>query len=267
MRLRLVIAALFASALSLSWAWAQQGVSRASLIPGWTTGDGTHMIGVRIDLAPGWKTYWRAPGGNGIPPQFDFSGSRNLARAGVTWPSPEVFAAGGVEAIGYTGSVIFPVAIEQAAPGPVDLTLDLFYGVCEEVCIPVQEQLSLSLPSNDRSGESAIRASLDTMAKPGSAIGMTSARCSVAPAGDDFAMTAVLSFRNGVVRPDAIVFETGTEDIYIDPVAETITGQDLTIDANVYNWGGGPLALDRSALRITVLTPNGAVEVRGCPAG
>jgi len=80
-------------------------------------------------------------------------------------------------------------------------------------------------------------------------------------------MTATLRFRGGIEQPRAVVFETGTEDIYIDPVAETVLGQDLTIDAIVYNWGDGPLALDRGRLRITMLTSDGALEAVGCPAG
>ncbi len=34
--------------------------------------------GVQIELDPKWKTYWRFPGGSGIPTQFDWSGSKNV---------------------------------------------------------------------------------------------------------------------------------------------------------------------------------------------
>ena len=41
-------------------------------------GGDVHRAGIEIRLAPGWKTYWRYPGDSGVPPRFDFSGSRNV---------------------------------------------------------------------------------------------------------------------------------------------------------------------------------------------
>src|SRR5690606_19912095 len=43
-------------------------------------------VGVHVRLAPGWKTYWRSPGEAGLPPNFDWSGSRNLKDVSISWP-------------------------------------------------------------------------------------------------------------------------------------------------------------------------------------
>ena len=40
--------------------------------------NGELLAGVQIRLEPGWKTYWRTPGDSGVPPSFDWSGSKNL---------------------------------------------------------------------------------------------------------------------------------------------------------------------------------------------
>ncbi|MEM9757273.1 MAG: hypothetical protein AAF914_14825, partial [Pseudomonadota bacterium] len=45
-------------------------VVEVRLIEGWRRDDGTHMAAVEIRMAPGWKTYWRAPGDGGIPPRL-----------------------------------------------------------------------------------------------------------------------------------------------------------------------------------------------------
>ena len=37
---------------------------------------GTYLGALRLTLKDGWKTYWRAPGDAGIPPQFDWNGSQ-----------------------------------------------------------------------------------------------------------------------------------------------------------------------------------------------
>ena len=67
------------------------------------------FAGIEIVLPPGWKTYWRQPMGNGIPPQFDWSGSKNVAQVQLHWPSPEVFETYGMKSAGYEGQVVFPV--------------------------------------------------------------------------------------------------------------------------------------------------------------
>ena len=48
----------------------------------------TASAGIEIRLKPGWHTYWRYPGDAGVPPRFDFAGSRNLESATVLWPAP-----------------------------------------------------------------------------------------------------------------------------------------------------------------------------------
>src|SRR5947209_20249497 len=41
----------------------------------------TVRLGLEFRLAPGWDIYWRSPGDAGLPPQIDWTGSRNLAAA------------------------------------------------------------------------------------------------------------------------------------------------------------------------------------------
>src|SRR5882672_3978004 len=65
------------------------------LIAGAPRGSGAatiHQAGIEIRLSPGWKTYWRYPGDAGVPPRFDFSGSRNLKSAVVRYPAPHVLS-------------------------------------------------------------------------------------------------------------------------------------------------------------------------------
>jgi len=35
------------------------------------------LIGLEFKLEPGWKIYWRQPGDSGLPPELDFSSSKN----------------------------------------------------------------------------------------------------------------------------------------------------------------------------------------------
>src|SRR5262249_50030620 len=69
-------------------------------------------IGVRVRLGSGWKIYWKEPGDAGLPPEFDWSASSNLASTEVHWPAPHRTAMLGVESLGYTGEVLFPVSVQ-----------------------------------------------------------------------------------------------------------------------------------------------------------
>ena len=65
--------------------------AEARLVAGWEEAAGRRLAGLVVDLAPGWKTYWRKPGEAGIPPTLDWSGAENLAGGEVLWPAPVVF--------------------------------------------------------------------------------------------------------------------------------------------------------------------------------
>src|ERR1051325_831663 len=73
-------------------AWDGDQRAAGRLIAGPRRGNGAAAIphaGVEIHLAAGWKTYWRYPGDAGVPPRFDFSGSRNVKSVAVRWPAPQ----------------------------------------------------------------------------------------------------------------------------------------------------------------------------------
>lgn len=103
--------------------------------------------GIELKLAPGWKTYWRYPGDSGVPPTLDWSGSENIARVTMEWPAPKRFAdGGGGFAIGYKGSVLFPLKVElKDKDKPARLALALDFAVCEALCMPARADLAIAL--------------------------------------------------------------------------------------------------------------------------
>lgn len=102
---------------------------------------------LEIKLDKGWKTYWRSPGESGIPPQFSFSGSKNVANVQVEFPVPSYFTDLDTKIVGYKNRVVFPISVTLGRENqPVVLNLDAFIGICEEVCVPVQAKLKVSEP-------------------------------------------------------------------------------------------------------------------------
>ncbi|MSU88566.1 hypothetical protein GE300_02895 [Rhodobacteraceae bacterium 2CG4] len=246
---------------------AQDDISQMTLLPGWITERGTRMAGVRITLAPGWKTYWRAPQGIGIPPQFDWAGSQNVARAQVHFPAPEVLDSFGQLSLAYSDEVVFPVELTLQDPAkPVRLALSLSYGVCAEVCVPALSGAALAIPPEATGGGAAIRAAWNTRPVAAAAAGFTGAGCTIRPAGDGYALSARLAHRGTPATPRMVVFEPAADDIWITTDRASAAPGELRIDATIDYFGEGAFALDRGALRMTLIGDGRTVELTGCPA-
>ena len=139
-----------AQSTGISSPWVTSPQSRVRLIGGavaGATGPGVSLAGVEIAMTPKWKTYWRMPGDSGVPPNFDWSGSENLADARVLYPAPTRIKDKSGVAIAYVSGVVLPIEVRAKDPAlPVKLSMTLEYGVCLDICIPVEAKLVLDLP-------------------------------------------------------------------------------------------------------------------------
>lgn len=99
--------------------------------------------GLEIQIAPGFKTYWRNAGDSGVPPSFDFAKSVGLEGIHVDFPFPSSFDDGaGGHAWGYKHAVILPISARRKEKGfLLDLKLD--FAVCGTMCIPLSGKLQL----------------------------------------------------------------------------------------------------------------------------
>jgi DsbC/DsbD-like thiol-disulfide interchange protein len=118
-----------------------------------------YRAGIEIRLDPGALTYWRMPGGAGVPPVFSFEGSANASDIVVSYPAPTRIDEDGTEAFGYRDRVIFPVRVTpKDAPRPVLLVLNVSYAVCSRICLPAKAEARLTLlpaPQETASPEAA----------------------------------------------------------------------------------------------------------------
>jgi len=160
-RFTLTLAAICALPFTSAAAQSIEDAIQARLLAGWRTADGSHMAALQLDLAPGWNTYWRAPGDAGIPPHFNWRGSENLRSVAVEWPSPKAMKQGRHTTIGYDGQVILPLRIRPDAAGqPIRLEGEIELGICREVCVPIRLDLAQALPPAKTRPDPAIVAAL-----------------------------------------------------------------------------------------------------------
>jgi DsbC/DsbD-like thiol-disulfide interchange protein len=231
------------------------------LLPGWRAASGAHLAALAVSLAPGWKTYWRVPGEAGIPPDFDWSGSGNIARVTVHWPRPTAFDQAGMTSLGYGGEIVLPlevIPVDPAAPVALEGTVTL--GVCRDICIPVTARLSAPLPAPG-APDGRIRAALDH--GPEAIAGQ--ATCAVAPIADGLRLTVTLPVAWDGVQ--AVAVEASDPSVWVSGAAVSRAGAGLVATVDLVPPSAAPFALDRSGLRFTVIAGQRAGEMTGCTAG
>jgi len=238
-------------------------VVRAQVLPGWSTGSGTRMAALHLTLAPGWKTYWRAPGDAGIPAQFDWSGSGNLAGAQLHWPTPSVFMDYGVRTIGYADQLVLPMELRPDRPGePIRLSASVELGVCERVCIPMTLTFSAEL-DGDGGMDPLIRAALSDRPMPAAHAGVEDVACKLTPISDGMRLDAAIRMPRTGGQEVALV-EASDPSIWVSEPEVARRGETLHVRADLVPAPGEPLVIERGALRFTVIGTRNAVDIQGC---
>src|SRR6056297_12416 len=261
----LVAPVLFAPAqYALAQARTPQDMVTVSILPGWLDADGTRMAALRFQLAPGWKTYWRDPGEAGIPPRFDWRGSRNVAAVEILWPTPQQTTTNGLRTIGYAHDLILPVRITPARAGqPVSLSGDLEIGVCSDICVPVETEVSLDLPLGDGDRDPRIAAALAARPYSAAEAGVGHVACRVAPVEGGMELAVEIEMAQ-MGAQEMVVIESGDPDLWVAQADSARSGDRISARTSIYHVDGRGFVLDRGALRFTVLSTGDAVDIRGC---
>ncbi|WP_187431322.1 hypothetical protein ROLI_031040 [Roseobacter fucihabitans] len=239
----------------------------AQILPGWEREDGTRMAAIHLSLDPGWKTYWRAPGDAGIPPSFDWSGSRNLHSVSVAWPRPKVFDQNGMRSIGYENELVIPLTLARSHAGqPISIDLDMNIGICSDICVPHDVSLKAMLDGTATTPTPAIAAALAQTPYSAREAGVTRATCKIEPTKDGLRIEARVTAPSAG-GAEVIVIEPGLPDVWVSEADTRRTGNDIIAVSEMIHVEGGSIAIDRSAVRLTVLGSSHAIDIRGCTAG
>jgi DsbC/DsbD-like thiol-disulfide interchange protein len=241
-------------------------VAELDILDGGRTTQGTYMTAVRVTLDDGWKTYWRAPGDAGIPPQFDWNSSDNVGNVSITWPTPDVFVQNGLQSIGYEDQLVLPVEITPKNPDqPVHLKGTMDLGVCKEVCIPAQLDFDHRLNA-DAGRNPAIAAALAQRPYSAKEARVAQASCRLTPTSDGMQIEARVTMPSAGGQELAVI-EPGNPTLWASQPDTERQGDTLVATSEVISASGAPFALERSEIRITVRGANHAVDIKGCSAG
>jgi len=210
--LALALATSAAQAAMTDWTEVQGGAVR--LIASGPLKDGHYLAGLEFLLEPGWHTYWRYPGESGIPPQISIPDAGNVEDVEILYPAPERFDDGFSQSIVYHDGIVLPIRVIPGNPQEaVRFAVEVFFGVCNEICVPGDASLSLDLSPEAESDKLAAKLiARDLAAVP------------AANAGRDLEITSVTRPENsdnlvikarvpGAPSPD--LFAAGPEGSYI----------------------------------------------------
>lgn len=112
--------------------------------------DGAIPAILEVRLNPGWKTYWRDPGASGIPPQVTLDPSGGVSLQSIRFPVPKTFGEGPGRYTGYDAPMAFPLTLKRTGNGgDVTIRASVFLGICEDICIPVQGDVTVALKSGE----------------------------------------------------------------------------------------------------------------------
>lgn len=243
---------------------APEDIARIELLPGWRTSEGAHMAALRIRLADGWKTYWRAPGDSGIPPSLDLRNSRNIQSVHFHWPVPDVYVENGVRTIGYKDELVLPITVTPKQAGaPMTLKGALQFGVCLDICMPIQADLASTLPVADGSPDRAIKRALRLRPDTSKEAGVTRTVCKVEPIKDGLRIQAEIHMPR-LGADEVVVVETPDPSVWVAEVASHREGGRIIAQTELVPTSGKPFVLNRSDIRITVLGAGRGVDIQGC---
>ncbi|MEM9372015.1 MAG: protein-disulfide reductase DsbD domain-containing protein [Planctomycetota bacterium] len=116
----------------------------------------TAWVGVLLEIKEGWHTYWPGQNDSGLGTQIVPTMPPGFLIGDPIWPAPERYLApGDILDHVHTGAVMALVPVKAAPDAEVgsraEFSFDLSWLVCDDVCIPGWETVTLTVPVVERS--------------------------------------------------------------------------------------------------------------------
>ena len=144
---------------------------------------------------------------------------------------------------------------------PIRLRLSLSYGLCEEICIPAQQDLALDIAPGERSeGAEMIQRALSDGPLRAGAAGLTETACELRP--DERSFEARLAFAETPASSPVVVAESA--GAMFGPLESRLDDGSVVATGEMTPSGGW---IDRSEVQITVIGGDGSYVVGDCSTG
>jgi thiol:disulfide interchange protein len=115
-------------------------------------------LGLSLEHAPHWHTYWKNSGDSGLPTTLEFQLPAGLKTGEIAWPLPHKIPVGTLANFGYENTVLLPVPVtvgQDFAGREVLVQLRANWLVCRRECIPEEAELSIRIPAQGSTASNA----------------------------------------------------------------------------------------------------------------
>lgn len=107
---------------------------------------GKFSAGILFELQPGWHLYWINPGDAGLAPKINWRLSSGITAGEISWPYPHAIHIDAISNFGYSDKLLLPVTFTtNTTDKTANITADISWLVCSDVCIPGKATLSKNL--------------------------------------------------------------------------------------------------------------------------
>ncbi len=113
-------------------------------------------IGVHLDMAPNWHTYYKEPGDAGMKTSIDWQLPPGFKASELIWQKPEKFVDAGIVTYGYHDKAL--LAAEVTSPSDLKSGTMLTFKAnvkwlsCKDICLPGKGEVTLQLPVVGKGG-------------------------------------------------------------------------------------------------------------------
>ena len=222
----------------------------------WQPGMETLRGALQIELAPGWKTYWREPGSAGIPPQVSVS-DEFVSGVEIHFPAPEWTTDAYGSWAGYKHPVSLPLTFSIGKDKSASvIDTDVFLGICKDVCVPISASLPVSLAATSGSSLQTMQVDAAFAALPG---GNTPALTIEEPAWTSDGMLEIRVTHQGGGDETELFVAGGTAHAFRKPVSVSSDADTTVFDVEPLF---DPAKTDAFELYVTARHGIDAVEIR-----
>ena len=119
---------------------------------------GSITVALEEKIADRWHTYWKNPGDAGAPTEIVWTLPPGWKADAIQWPRPKRLPVGPLMDYGYEGTPWFLVKLTAPADakGPVTIKAAVSWLVCEQICVPEDATLTLTLPVGKQEADPAV---------------------------------------------------------------------------------------------------------------
>ncbi|HEY8904416.1 MAG TPA: thioredoxin family protein, partial [Rhodoferax sp.] len=113
----------------------------------------TVWVGLQLQHAPEWHTYWKNSGESGQPTELHWTLPVGVIAGDVAWPVPKKLPTSGLVTYGFDGTVLLPVPLtitpdfKPSVLNPeLEIKLQASWLICKQECVPQDGEFVLHLP-------------------------------------------------------------------------------------------------------------------------